>query len=186
MSQLTFILGGARSGKSRYAQELALQSSGGKPVLYLATGVRTDGEMSERIDRHQSDRPNHWRTAEEPLEAAAVFRRETEPPVVLLDCLTFFVTNHLLKDTDWTEAEPTWDEAGAEDAVDELIMAVQECAVPQIFIVSNEVGMGLHPDTPLGRVFRDVAGRGNQKMAAAADTVIFMVAGIPWKIKDAL
>jgi len=188
MANLTFILGGARSGKSRYAQEYAARLAVDAPVTYIATAQAGDDEMHDRIRRHKADRPTHWLTVEEPLAVAESIRRiAAEPrdgrPVILLDCLTFFVVNHLLREGDAATCDAeTWDADGAERAVDHLIAAIAYVD-SEVVIVSNEVGMGLVPETPLGRAFRDCAGRANQAMAAAADTVLFMVAGIPMTVK---
>ncbi|BDI31710.1 adenosylcobinamide kinase/adenosylcobinamide phosphate guanyltransferase [Capsulimonas corticalis] len=183
MSNLTLILGGARSGKSRYAQELAALEAQGRPVVYIATAQAGDEEMRERIARHQQDRPAEWRTVEEPLDVAAVLKRETKAGVILLDCLTFFVVNHMLRSGDAATCEAeTWDAEAAEAAVRELAQVAQQAA-PTVIVVSNEVGMGLVPETALGRVFRDVAGRANQEMAAAATRVRLLVAGIPMVVK---
>ena len=183
MSHLTLVLGGARSGKSRHAQELAVREAGGSPVLFIATAQAGDEEMTARISRHQSDRPAHWRTVEEPLDVAAVLRRERDAPVILIDCLTFFVTNHLLRSGDAAHCDAdTWDEAGVETAVAGLLRASQEVPA-RVLLVSNEVGMGMVPGTALGRVWRDVAGRANQQAAAAADEVVLLVAGLPLRIK---
>ncbi|MDQ2799786.1 MAG: bifunctional adenosylcobinamide kinase/adenosylcobinamide-phosphate guanylyltransferase [Armatimonadota bacterium] len=180
MSRLTLILGGARSGKSRHAQELAGRGAAGRPVVFVATAQAGDAEMETRIARHQADRPIHWQTVEEPLKVAEVLRREQGAAVILVDCLTFFLTNHLLKSGD---AE-IWDEAGTETAVAEMLRAAQK-APAHVILVSNEVGLGLVPETPLGRVWRDAAGRANQQAAQAADEVIFMVAGLPLFVKPA-
>ena len=183
MTNLTLILGGARSGKSRYAHELAAQEAQGRPVVYVATAQAGDDEMRDRIARHQQDRPAEWRTVEEPLDVADVLKRETEAGVILLDCLTFFVVNHMLRTGDAATCESdVWDAEGAEAAVRELMRVAQEVS-PTVIIVSNEVGMGLVPETPLGRVFRDVAGRANQETAAAANRVRLLVAGIPMVVK---
>lgn len=192
MGSLTLILGGARSGKSRHGQELAAKLAGDAPVTYIATAQAGDDEMRDRISRHQADRPAHWRTVEEPLAVAETIRRiASSPPllgagglVILLDCLTFFVVNHMLREGDAATCDAdSWDVDGAERAVDELLAAIREVDA-RVVIVSNEVGMGLVPETPLGRAFRDCAGRANQAAAAAADTVLFMVAGIPMTVKS--
>ncbi|MDQ2799200.1 MAG: bifunctional adenosylcobinamide kinase/adenosylcobinamide-phosphate guanylyltransferase [Armatimonadota bacterium] len=183
MSRFTFILGGARSGKSRYAQELAAREAKDRPVVFVATAQAGDSEMETRIARHQADRPAHWRTAEEPLEVTEVLQREQDTAVILIDCLTFFVTNHLLRSGDAAHCDAeVWDEAGTEIAVTEMLRAAQE-APAHVILVSNEVGLGLVPETPLGRVWRDAAGRANQQAAQAADEVIFMVAGLPLCVK---
>lgn len=183
MSHLTLILGGARSGKSRHAQAMAEQEADGRPVVFVATAQAGDEEMTERIARHQADRPAHWRTVEEPLDVAAVLRREGNAPVILIDCLTFFVTNHLLRSGDAAHCDAeVWDEAGVETAVSDLLRAAQEVPA-HVILVSNEVGLGMVPGTALGRVWRDVAGRANQQAAQAADGVTLMVAGLPLRIK---
>lgn len=183
MSRLTLILGGARSGKSRHAQEMAARLSDGGPVVFVATAQAGDEEMETRIARHQADRPTHWRTVEEPLEVAAVLRREGDAPVILIDCLTFFVTNHLLRSGDAAHCDAyVWDEAGTEAAVSDLLQAAQEITA-RVLLVSNEVGQGMVPGTALGRVWRDVAGRANQQAAQRAEEVTLMVAGLPLRIK---
>ena len=180
---LTLILGGARSGKSRHAQERAEHAAAGRPVLFVATATAGDDEMTARIAQHQSDRPAHWRTVEEPLDVAGVLRRERDAAVILIDCLTFFVTNHMLRAGDAAHCDAdVWDEAGVEAAVSDLLRAAQESPA-LVLLVSNEVGMGMVPGTALGRVWRDAAGRANQAAAAAADRVVFMVAGIPLCVK---
>ncbi len=195
MGRLTLVLGGARSGKSRHAQELALQMAQGAPVVYVATGQAGDDEMQARIALHRQSRPAHWRTAEVPLEVGDFLRHgQGDAPVVLIDCLTLFVTNHLLQTgsalhnhaPDSTEQAPmteTWDALPAECAVADLIEAAQG-AEADVVLVSNEVGLGLVPETPLGRLFRDVAGRANQQAAAAAGRVVLLVAGLPLTVKE--
>lgn len=183
MGHLTFILGGARSGKSRYAQELAEKEAPDSTVLYIATGEPVDEEMEARIARHKQDRPKHWRTVEEPLAASRVVREESEAKIILIDCLTLFITNHFLGEGDRAHCETrNQDEAAAEAAVKDLIDAAK-CCPASVVIVSNEVGMSLVPTTPLGRAFRDVAGRANQQVAAEANRVVFMVAGLPMIVK---
>ena len=199
MANLTLILGGARSGKSRYAQEYAAKLAVDAPVTYIATAQAGDDEMHDRIRRHKADRPANWHTVEEPLEVAETIRRIAVGPhptplsgkdrdqvgraVVLMDCLTFFVVNHMLREGDAATCDTeTWDVDGAELAVDHLVDAIGDVDA-DVVIVSNEVGMGLVPETALGRAFRDVAGRANQKVAASADTVLFMVAGIPMTVE---
>jgi len=183
MSRLTVVLGGARSGKSRHAQELAEQEANGRPVVFVATAQAGDDEMTARIARHQQDRPVHWRTIEEPLDVAAVLHREQDAPVILVDCLTFFVTNHLLRAGDAAHCDAeVWDELGTEAAVSALLQAAQEVPA-HVLLVTNEVGMGMVPGTALGRLWRDVAGRANQQAAAAAEEVILLVAGLPLRVK---
>ena len=172
-----FVLGGARSGKSRYAQEYVAGLE--LPVAYLATATACDDEMTARIKRHQQDRPARWRTVEEPLDAAQKVQECGERgEAVLLECLTLLVSNHLIK-------PDVTDEQGGADAlaeVDRVLVAARASQTPTV-LVSNEVGMGLHPMSPLGRLFQDIAGWANQRVAAAADEVYFLVAGIPLKVK---
>lgn len=186
MATLTLILGGARSGKSRQAQKIAEQKiaeAAGGAALFVATAQAGDAEMAERITRHRADRPGHWRTVEEPLGAAAILRSERTAPVVIVDCLTFFVTNHFLRHGDVAAcAGEVWDEAGTEAAVAELLEAARACAAP-VILVSNEVGMGLVPESALSRAWRDAAGRANQQAARMADEVLLMVAGLPLRVK---
>ncbi len=182
MGRLILVTGGARSGKSRFAQERAamLQATAGGTVAFLATGQRVDEEMDARIDRHQRDRPADWETVEAPLGAeqriAELVQNHT---VVLLDCLTLLVSNVL-----WEARE------AAPDVIEERVRkaAASLCAGARagdatVIVVTNEVGMGLHPDHPIGRLFRDVAGRANQIVAAEAEEVVFMVCGLPMRVK---
>jgi adenosylcobinamide kinase/adenosylcobinamide-phosphate guanylyltransferase len=178
MGKLTLILGGARSGKSSYAQKLALQHSG--PVTYIATAQALDPEMANRIENHRLDRPQGWTTLEAPHGiAAAVQQQPARAGVMILDCLTLLVTNLLMSATS-DENNP--DETAAfqvvEDELDQLLPAMR-ASYSDWIVVSNEVGLGLVPPYPLGRIYRDLLGGANQKLAAAADEVFWMVAGIP-------
>jgi adenosylcobinamide kinase / adenosylcobinamide-phosphate guanylyltransferase len=163
------ILGGARSGKSAYAQVLAESSSSAR--LYLATGAPGDEEMAARIARHRADRGEGWMTLEEPLEvASALLAHARAGQVVVVDCLTLWLSNLML-----AERDPA-------PAVARLAGAIVTLAGPAI-LVSNEVGMGLVPDHKLGREFRDWQGRANQEIGAACDAVIFVAAGFPLQLK---
>lgn len=163
------VLGGARSGKSGYAQRLA-EASGHDPV-FIATAEARDAEMHERIARHRGERGPRWRTIEAPLELLAVLEATARPDtVVLVDCLTLWLSNVVLTEGD------------AEAAMRVLAAFVPRLGGPVIF-VSNEVGMGVVPDTSLGRSFRDHQGRLNQAMASACDTVILVAAGLPMQLK---
>lgn len=165
------VLGGARSGKSGYAQRLA-EASGHAPV-YLATATAWDDEMRERIARHRDERDARWRTIEEPLALVEVLERQADPAsVILVDCLTLWLTNLML-------GGHTHAEAGAR-----LTEAVPRLRGSVIF-VSNEVGWGIVPDTPLGRAFRDAQGWLNQAVAASCDTVVLVAAGLPLQLKPA-
>jgi adenosylcobinamide kinase/adenosylcobinamide-phosphate guanylyltransferase len=177
---ITLIMGGARSGKSSYAERLAAQL--GQDVLYIATAQAGDGEMAARIKNHRRSRPAHWRTLEAPLAVGAALAQLEPPPpqVLLLDCLTLLVSNLVLK----LEQEPLPAvEQAALAEVDALVAAQRQLDVP-LLVVSNEVGLGLVPPYPLGRVYRDVLGRANQHLAAQAARVLFMVAGLPLTVKD--
>lgn len=185
MSDLTLILGGARSGKSTMAQRVAeLQAArSNHPVLIIATGVVTDEEMCERIERHRQQRPVGWVTAEEQLAPARAVLALSAPHIVVLEDLGCLVTNHLL-----AEMGELCAEIGPDQAADELGLLLN--AVRQgghhLVVVSNEVGMGLVPQTPLGRLFRDRIGFANQWLAREASLVVLMVAGIPVVLRGRL
>jgi adenosylcobinamide kinase / adenosylcobinamide-phosphate guanylyltransferase len=165
------VLGGARSGKSAYAQSLAEAHSPDR--LYLATAAAGDDEMAARIARHQADRGQGWTTVEEPIEIAAALLKHAQPTrVVLVDCLTLWLSNVVLAGRD------------PGPAVTALAGTMAELPGPVIF-VSNEVGMGIVPDHKLGRDFRDWQGRANQKIGAVCDAVIFVAAGLPLQLKPA-
>ena len=173
--ELVLIIGGARSGKSSFAQRLA-KNVGGK-VLFLATAQAGDDEMAERIARHKASRPATWRTVEEPLELASVLQREAaSTDVVIIDCLTLWLNNLLLKERGASETEVL-------AQVDKLLDVYQKGNASYI-VVSGEVGLGLVPPYPLGRTYRDILGWTNQKVASRADKVFLMVAGIPLELKS--
>jgi adenosylcobinamide kinase/adenosylcobinamide-phosphate guanylyltransferase len=163
------VLGGARSGKSRYAQTRA-EAFGGR-LIFLATAQALDEEMVDRITRHRADRDPRWTTIEVPLDLPAAIAAHARPGnVVLVDCLTLWASNLLLDGRD-TAAAPR-----------ELAEAIAASQGPLI-LVTNEVGLGIVPDNALARRFRDLAGTINQAAAAAADEVVMTVAGIPIPIK---
>jgi len=173
--QSDLILGGVRSGKSRQALLLATASPSGRRTGFLATARADDRDMARRIARHQADRPTGWCTVEEPYEIAEACRRLTDRvDVIVLDCLTLWVSNLLLR------GDLPDDVLAATDALAKL---VSERRV-SIIIVSNEVGSGVHPPTEIGVRFQDTLGGVNQRLAAAADRVTLMVAGVPLLIKD--
>ncbi len=170
IEKLTLILGGARSGKSSYAEQLA-QKSGLAPV-YLATAEPHNSEMHERIKAHQQRRPAHWSTLEEPIAIVEALKKaSTENSIVLLDCLTLWLSNLFASEHD------------ANGHIVGLLSVLQTLPGP-VIIVSNEVGLGIVPENALARAFRDVHGALNQKIASQADLVIFMAAGLPLVIKN--
>jgi adenosylcobinamide kinase/adenosylcobinamide-phosphate guanylyltransferase len=164
---ITLVLGGARSGKSRHAEELVVRHAA--PWIYVATAQAFDDEMRVRIAEHRARRTGGWRTIEAPTDLVEVFDREPTRPI-LVDCLTLWLTNLVLGGSDISAA------------VAALEAALDRRRAP-IVLVSNEVGLGIVPGTPLGRSFRDEAGRLNQRMAALAGHVVFMVAGLPMTLK---
>ena len=173
MAHVTFILGGCRSGKSSLALRTAEAVDAGQRI-FIATAVPFDAEMQDRVRRHQKERGAGWITLEAPLALPeALTEHSREGRVVLVDCLTLWVSNLLLE---WTDA------AAVENRIAELARAVQACTGP-VILVSNEVGFGVVPDSQLGRQFRDLAGMANQAVAAEADEVIMTVAGIAVVIK---
>jgi len=177
--KLIFITGGARSGKSNFAEKIAMSS--GKSVAYIATAQPLDKEMAFRIKKHKEKRLNTWETYEEPIKIRElVSRLDLEKEVILIDCLTLFTSNLLLREEDKVEDSK---------CQEEILLEIKKLAeisykiTAQVIIVSNEVGMGLVPDNPLGRVYRDILGRANSIIADKADGVFMMVSGIPLKIK---
>ena len=173
------ILGGARAGKSDFAIHLAAQMemSGPGSVCFIATAEALDDEMRQRIARHRSERSPQWITIEEPIHLDAAVRRAAGTSVIVVDCITLLTSNWMLR-TD--RQSGMIEELSA--AVDNAL-ALAAASSQTLIFVSNEVGLGLVPDTPLGREFRDTLGRINQRLAHAADTVYFLVAGLPIRIK---
>jgi adenosylcobinamide kinase/adenosylcobinamide-phosphate guanylyltransferase len=183
MNRLTFVLGGIRSGKSSFAQDLAGKASRkpGDRVLYVATGQAQDQEMQDRIARHQADRPENWDTTEAPIAvAAAVEQAGNRYAAILIDCLSFLITNLVLP----LGEEPDHDEAHhvVSEEMDRLLPTLR-LPDSRVIVVSNEVGIGLVAPYHLGRVFQDVAGRAHQRFAAEADDAYFMIAGLPQRLK---
>jgi len=170
--KVIFITGGGRSGKSRYALRYANQHFSKK--LFLATCEVLDEEMAQRIENHRKIRGPEWQTVEEPLEVVEKVRRYgDEAEVILLDCITLWLSNLLLK----------WDDnSKVTGEVDRLIETLKKSQT-SFLIVSNEVGMGIVPADPLSRRFRDLSGTVNQRIAEVADTVILMVSGLPIFLK---
>ena len=165
------VLGGARSGKSAYAQRLA--EAAAPERLYCATAEARDAEMADRIARHRATRGQGWTTREEPLDLVGALAAEARPGrIVLVDCLTLWLSNLMLSGRD-VEAD-----------VARLCEAIGSLPGPAV-VVSNEVGLGLVPDTPLGREFRDWQGRANAAVSRASDAVVFLAAGLPTLLKPA-
>jgi len=180
MGKLILVLGGARSGKSSYAESLARQL-GGEQVLFIATAQAYDDEMRERIKNHQASRAPGWHTLEEPLTVGAALQTHwTGELVLLLDCATLWVSNLLLSLGETPDSQAAGVKVRGEV---ELLLAWVESREVTLIVVSNEVGMGLVPPYPLGRLYRDELGRANQMLAARAERVMLMVAGIPVDIK---
>ena len=165
---LTFVLGGARSGKSTHAENLATAHPA--PWTYIATAQPYDSEMAERIALHRDRRGEGWTTVDAPLELAQALRAAPDGQPVLVDCLTLWLSNHMLAGHD------------VEALSAELVDVLGSPRGPW-FAVSNEVGLGIVPDNALGRRFRDAQGRLNQRVAACAARVVFMVAGLPMQVK---
>lgn len=168
---LTLVVGGARSGKSRFAEGLI--SATQRPRRYIATAQAWDEEMRARIAQHQRDRGGDWVTVEAPLDLPAALTSARPDEAVLLDCATLWLTNHLLAEHDLS---------GETEA---LIAALAACPAP-VVIVSNEVGWGIVPENALARRFRDEQGRLNQRLAAAAGLVVTVIAGLPMVLKGQL
>ena len=166
---VTLILGGARSGKSSFAETMTITHPRG--CIYLATAEIGDEEMAERVRKHRARREAHWRTVEAPLELAPAIVAETEQgAAVLVDCLTLWLSNLMAAGRD------------PERETEELVRALGQAGGPAVF-VANEVGLGIVPDNALARAFRDHAGRLNQRIAEIANSVFFVAAGLPLRLK---
>ncbi|NDJ79248.1 MAG: bifunctional adenosylcobinamide kinase/adenosylcobinamide-phosphate guanylyltransferase [Chloroflexi bacterium] len=181
MGKLILLLGGARSGKSRYAETWAREH--GEQVLFVATAQAFDDEMRERIARHRAERPPGWQTLEAPSATGKAVREAVQSgafDVVLLDCITLLASNILLSLPD----DCTQDDVSAAilAEIDSLLDTLAQTDATWL-VVSNEVGMGIVPPTRLGRFYRDGLGRANQQLAHAADQVFLLVAGLAWKLK---
>ncbi len=209
-SGLILVLGGARSGKSTFAERFAARQAAGR-VTYLATSETNDPEMTARVSAHRAGRPAAWTTVECPLEVAAAVRataalardasapvRDAPAPVFLLDCVTFWISNLMFAAGDLGGTVPeglgNFDKAfiapEVEDAVarrvtgalDDLLVALRETG-STLIAVSNEVGLGIVPEYPIARLYRDELGRANRRLAEAADEAYLLVAGIPLELK---
>jgi adenosylcobinamide kinase / adenosylcobinamide-phosphate guanylyltransferase len=181
MGRLIFLLGGARSGKSTYAENWA--KANGERVLFVATAQALDDEMHARIAKHQAQRPPDWNTLEAPVSAGAAIESafaKTSYDTVLLDCVTLLVSNVLLSLPEDADQESV--NAAVIAEVEALLGACEHTGAAWL-VVSNEVGMGLVPPYRLGRLYRDALGMANQCIAQAADEVLLLGAGLPWALK---
>ncbi|MGJ8618295.1 MAG: bifunctional adenosylcobinamide kinase/adenosylcobinamide-phosphate guanylyltransferase [Sulfitobacter sp.] len=171
MQKRTFVLGGAASGKSVWAE--ALLESTGMPMVYVATGQIFDAEVQKRVEVHQARRDQRWTTVEAPLDLGPALAAASSDQVVLIDCATMWLSNHLLEGSDLALAQTA------------LISALRRCPAPWV-IVSNEVGHGIVPDNALARQFREAQGRLNIALAAEADLAVQVIAGLPQVLKGQL
>lgn len=189
MAQFTLVTGGARSGKSSFAELLAVQTK--HPVIYIATAQIWDEEMARRVRKHRQQRPSSWRLIEEPLNIRDTLAQlKAEEGVILLDCVTLWLSNLLIaKQAEQTKDE-TQTELQNESGESQILAAVREVArlaqdiKPSVIFVTNEVGQGIVPENPLARAYRDLAGQVNQILAQSADHVYLVVAGLPLEIKQ--
>lgn len=179
--KLILILGGSRSGKSEFAEKIA--ESSGKRIIYIATAAVRDEEMAERVMIHQKRRPENWLTVEEEKDVLGVLSKGGEGEVYLLDCATIWITNLLLEHQS-SEQEINPNKKGTQILKQVAKLAETVDSGFDLIVVSSEVGLGLIPEYPLGRVFRDLAGKVNQLLASMADSVYLIVAGIPMEIKS--
>jgi adenosylcobinamide kinase/adenosylcobinamide-phosphate guanylyltransferase len=171
LQKLTLVLGGAASGKSTFAEALVTGHTA-HPV-YIATAQAWDAEMADKIARHRAARGPAWHTVEAPLDLAPALAAVTAPQAVLIDCATLWLTNVILAETDLAAAEQAF------------LAAVMLCPAP-VVVVSNEVGQGIVPDNALARRFRNAQGALNQRLAARADLVVAVMAGLPLVLKGSL
>ena len=180
---MKLVTGGARSGKSRHAEQLAANYP---RVLYIATSKIFDSEMAQRIEHHRDSRPAHWRTVEQYRDLNTVITPQNDAQeAVLLECITTLITN-VMYDAAGEMPEDEWDFAAMEQVVDQQIdslLAACAASPAEVILVTNEVGMGIVPENRLARHFRDIAGRVNQRLAQSADEVWLVVSGIGVKIK---
>lgn len=175
----TLVIGGCKSGKSAYALDLAnrksAQNNSADKKIFVATSVPTDSEMKERVEAHKKEREGNWITIEEPVLLPGIIEEYSKKAdVILIDCLTLWISNLLYKD---------YDKEKILRYIQELIISLKKAECPVIF-VSNEVGTGIVPENKLARLFRDIAGTANQEIAKAVANVVWIVAGIPVNIKE--
>jgi adenosylcobinamide kinase / adenosylcobinamide-phosphate guanylyltransferase len=167
--KITFILGGSRSGKSSFSIKSASKLQGSK--AFIATAQALDDEMNDRIERHKQERSAAWKTFEEPIALPQIIiDNGNRYDVILIDCLTLWLSNLIMNDTD------------VESAIESMLSALETCS-SSLFVVSNEVGMGIVPENALARRFRDLSGTLNRRVAEISDEVYLITAGLPLKIK---
>lgn len=171
LEKLTLVLGGAGSGKSLWAETLVTRAAPNR--IYLATARVWDDEMRQKVDQHRIQRGSGWTTIEAPLNISQALAKATPEQAVLLDCATMWLSNHLLDGNDPSVEEPAF------------LAALEACKAP-VVVVSNEVGMSIVPENALARQFRDAQGQLNQKLAAQADLVVAVMAGLPLPLKGTL
>ncbi|MDP4125518.1 MAG: bifunctional adenosylcobinamide kinase/adenosylcobinamide-phosphate guanylyltransferase [Bacillota bacterium] len=188
MSQFTLITGGARSGKSQFAELLAASTK--RPVIYIATAQVWDDEMARRVRKHQEQRPSTWRLIEEPQNIReTLLQLKDEDGVILLDCVTLWLSNLLLQGQTKPTSTSELNQVKFSDLEPQIAAEVDEVArlareiKPQVIFVTNEIGQGIVPEYPLSRAYRDVVGRCNRILAQSANEVYLVVAGFPMEIK---
>ena len=185
--RLILILGGARSGKSAFAEQLA--ASSGQSIAFIATATAGDDEMRARIARHRASRPAHWHTIEEPFDlAGAVQHAATLADVLLLDCITLWLSNYLSRQDETNDraigtSNPLFDAAATQEIQNLLAAFASLDPCKTLIVITNEVGLGIVPAYPLGRLYRDTLGLVNQRLAEAAQRVYLLIAGIAVDIK---
>ncbi|EPG73710.1 putative bifunctional adenosylcobalamin biosynthesis protein CobU [Leptospira fainei serovar Hurstbridge str. BUT 6] len=182
MADISFITGGCRSGKSRFALENSNALTGSK--IFVATCPKIDDEMDQRIQKHREERKDqNWETIEEPLELYNVFRNlsSKESKVVLVDCLSLWINNLLFK---YQNENRVLDESLIREATVKFLNAARSSFPGKVIFVSNEIGLGVVPESPLIRIYRDLLGTCNQIVAAEADEVFLLISGIPIKLKQ--
>ena len=187
MGSLTLVTGGARSGKSSFAEEFIAKR--GQNIGYIATARAFDAEMEDRIAKHRLQRPSSWQTFEAPTDPAqTLVEQGNQFDALLLDCMTVMITNRILgHEIDWDRPAVSQLNAIEADILEQISRLIEAAQASQadLVVVTNEVGYGIVPSVPLSRFFRDCAGRVNQRMAAAAAEVYLVVAGIPMQVKGA-
>ena len=182
MGNCILVTGGARSGKSQYVMEQAVKT--GKPVLFVATAEAGDAEMQARIEKHKKNRPANWKTLEVRSDVGKQIEKNIgDAQTVIIDCITLLTTNNFM---DNVSGKGKINEKKLEENLDREIEGLLACAnrvKAKFYIVTNEVGSGIVPEHPMSRLYRDLLGKANQKLAQQASEVYFMVAGLPLRVK---